>query len=387
VIEETMPEAPGRIACLLVDDLDENLLVLSALLEPLEVEILTARSGAEALDVLLSHDVALVLLDVHMPEMDGFELAEIMRGAERTRHIPLIFVTAAGREAQRLFKGYDLGAVDFLYKPIDAHVLLSKARVFFELHRQKQLLAQQLRERTETLRLNETFAAMLGHDLRSPLDFILTASHLLERVAEDPEGVRRTALQMRASGMRMGRMIADMLDLARGRLGGGIPIQRQPIDLGALVQRVAVECQASQPDTPIVVDAVGALTCDGDAERLAQVLSNLVGNALQHGLPGEPVSVRLDGTAPALVVIEVQNAGEIAADALPRLFEAFARGPGRSREDGLGLGLYITQQIALAHGGAVTARSEGGATVMRVTLPRHAVPAPQPVPQPEAGPS
>ena len=98
-----MPEAPGRIACLLVDDLDENLLVLSALLEPLEVEILTARSGAEALDVLLSHDVALVLLDVHMPEMDGFELAEIMRGAERTRHIPLIFVTAAGREALRLF--------------------------------------------------------------------------------------------------------------------------------------------------------------------------------------------------------------------------------------------------------------------------------------------
>src|SRR5690349_21741624 len=96
---------PARTTCLLVDDLDENLLVLSALLEPLDVDILTARSGLEALDLLLVHDVALVLLDVHMPEMDGFELAELMRGAERTRHIPLIFVTAGSRESQRTFKG------------------------------------------------------------------------------------------------------------------------------------------------------------------------------------------------------------------------------------------------------------------------------------------
>jgi signal transduction histidine kinase len=373
-----MPEPPGRIACLLVDDLDENLLVLSALLEPLDVEILTARSGAEALDVLLSRDVALVLLDVHMPEMDGFELAELMRGAERTRHIPLIFVTAGGREAQRLFKGYDLGAVDFLYKPIDAHVLLSKARVFVEMHRQKQLLAQQLRERTETLRMNETFAAMLGHDLRSPLDFILTASHLLDRVADNPEAVRRTARQIRTSGMRMGRMIADMLDLARGRLGGGIPIQPQPIDLASLVQRVVVECQAVQPHTPIVMDTAGVLACDGDPERLAQVVSNLLGNALQHGVAGQPVRLRLDGTAPATVEITVENAGEIAAETLPHLFDAFSRGPGRSREGGLGLGLYITQQIAQAHGGDVTVRSERGATAIQVTLPRTVVAARQP---------
>ena len=367
--ERGVPPA-GRSTCLLVDDLEENLLVLSALLEPLDVEILTARSGADALDLLLSHDVALVLLDVHMPEMDGFELAELMRGAERTRHIPLIFVTAAGREAQRIFKGYDLGAVDFLYKPIDAHVLLSKARVFVELHRQKQLLAQQLHERTETLRMNETFAAMLGHDLRSPLDFIVTASHLLERVADDPEAVRRTARQMRASGVRMGRMIADMLDLARGRLGGGIPIQPQPIDLAATVQRVIVECQGAQPQARILVEATGDLTCDADPERLAQVLSNLIGNALQHGAPGVPVIVRLDGTAPATIAVAVENTGEIEPEALPHLFESFVRGPGRTHEGGLGLGLYITQQIAQAHGGDVAARSGGGATIIEVTLPR-----------------
>jgi signal transduction histidine kinase len=373
VADRALPPAPDRITCLLVDDLEENLLVLSALLEPLEVEILTARSGVEALDVLLSHDVALVLLDVHMPEMDGFELAEMMRGAERTRHIPLIFVTAAGREAQRIFKGYDLGAVDFLYKPIDAHVLLSKARVFFELHRQKHFLAQQLHERTETLRLNEMFAAMLGHDLRAPLDFLVTASHLLDRVADDPEAVRRTARQMRDSGLRMARMIADMLDLARDRLGGGIPIRPRPIDLAATVERVVVECQATQPQTRIVVESTGDLTCEADPERLAQVLSNLIGNALQHGAAGEPVVVRLDGTAPASVGIGVQNAGEIAPEALPHLFEAFARGPGRAHEGGLGLGLYITQQIALAHGGDVRARSGDAVTTIEVTLPRSPV--------------
>jgi two-component system sensor histidine kinase/response regulator len=359
----------GRITCLLVDDLEENLLVLGALLQPLQVDILTARSGPEALDVLLAHDVALVLLDVHMPVMDGFELAELMRGAERTRHIPLIFVTAGGREAHRTFKGYDLGAVDFLYKPIESHILLSKARVFVELHRQKQLVAQELRQRTETLRLNEMFAAVLGHDLRSPLDVVLTASRLLERVADDGDAVRRTARQIRASGQRMSRMIEDLLDLARGRLAGGIPVQPEPMDLAAVVQRVVHECRSAHPKAQIELDIAGDPSCIGDPERLAQVVSNLVGNALQHGKPGEPVYVQMDGGAPDAVVLAVRNAGEIAPEALPHLFEAFA-GPTRGRSGGLGLGLYITQQIMQAHGGAVSVLSEHGTTVMQVTLPR-----------------
>ena len=182
---------------------------------------------------------------------------------------------------------------------------------------------------------------------------------------------------MHSSGLRMRRTIDDMLDLARGRLAGGIPITREPIDIGTLVDRVVVDARprAAGADRR---RTDGAAACDGGPDRLAEVLSNLIGNALQHGVAGEPVAMRLDGTAPTLVVIEVENAGEIAPEALPRLFEAFARGPGRSREDGLGLGLYITQQIAQAHGGAVTARSEGGATAIRVTLPRSVVATRQP---------
>ena len=362
----------ARVTCLIVDDVDENLLVLSALLEPLHVEILTARSGAEALDLLLSHDVALVLLDVHMPEMDGFELAELMRGAERTRNIPLIFVTAGGREVQRMFKGYDLGAVDFLYKPIEAHVLLSKAKVFFELQRQKLRLADELRRRTETLRLNEMFAAVLGHDLRAPLAVMATASRLLEDMALDPVAVRRVAGQIGKSSRRMSRLIDDMLDLARGRLGGGIPVAPEPVDLTEVVGRVLEEYRAGQPDVQLDLTRRGDLCCEADPERFSQVVSNLVGNAIAHGHRGTAIQVDLDGSDPASVAMSVQNDGEIAADALPHLFEAFTVASGRPRGPGLGLGLYIVQQIVHGHGGTIDARSGDGRTTIDVRLPRSA---------------
>ena len=111
------------VKCLLVDDRDENLLALDALIAADDVQTLIARSGPEALELLLQHDVALALVDVQMPEMDGFELAEIMRGSERTRHVPLIFVTAGEHDRRRVFRGYESGAVDFLHKPIEPHVL------------------------------------------------------------------------------------------------------------------------------------------------------------------------------------------------------------------------------------------------------------------------
>ena len=158
---------PTQVKCLLVDDLDENLLALSALLRRDDVQVLQARSGIEALELLLVHDVALAIIDVQMPGMDGFELAELMRGSERTRHVPIILVTAGVRDQHRLFQGYDTGAVDFLYKPIEPRILANKAEVFFQLYRQKQQLMQELAERTETLRLNEmfvgfAFSAMTG---------------------------------------------------------------------------------------------------------------------------------------------------------------------------------------------------------------------------------
>ncbi|MBV8803680.1 MAG: hybrid sensor histidine kinase/response regulator [Sinobacteraceae bacterium] len=357
--------------CLLVDDLEENLLALSALLQRQDVQILTARSGREALELLLIHDVALALLDVQMPEMDGFELAELMRGSERTRQIPIIFVTAGAHEQHRVFQGYESGAVDFLFKPIEPHILQSKAEVFFQLHRHKQQLARELREKTETLRLNEMLTAALSHDLRSPLNAVLTSAVLIQRRSTEPP-VQEIAGQILSSSRRMSRMIEDMLDMARARLAGGIPLKREPADLGALVDRVVSEIQATYPERRIEVKQAGNLAGSWDGERLAQVASNLLGNALQHGASGGLVRVTADGRRATEVLLKVENAGTIPAELLPELFDPF-RGAQRQagRTDGLGLGLYIVQQIVLAHAGTVDVQSgDDDKTVFVVTIPR-----------------
>jgi signal transduction histidine kinase len=360
-----------RIKCLLVDDLEENLLALSALLQRDDIELLTARSGADALELLLVHDVALAFLDVQMPDMDGFELAELMRGSERTRHVPLIFVTAGARERQRVFKGYESGAVDFIYKPIEPHILQNKADVFFQLYRQRQQLAQELHDRTETLRLNEMFSALLAHDLRNPLSAILASAKILQRRSNDAHA-QEAAARIVSSGKRMGRMIEDMLDLARARLAGGIIVKREPADLRTLVERVVREHQAAAPER--LIEAAYAGDCAGhwDAERMAQVASNLIGNALKHGDSRAGVQVRLDGTANRSVTLSVANIGRIPADLMDHLFDPFRGGQRPAgRSEGLGLGLYIVYQIVKAHRGTVDVESgRNNETLFHVVVPR-----------------
>ena len=364
-----------QVKCLLVDDLEENLLALSALLARPGVELLKARSGAEALELLLAHQVALAILDVQMPEMDGFELAELMRGSERTREVPIIFITAGGADKGRLFKGYESGAVDFLHKPIEPHMLMSKVNVFFQLHRQKLQLAQELRERTETLRLNELFTAMLAHDLRSPLSAIVMSSTLLERKAADDTS-RKAARRLLTSAQHMGRMINDMLDLARARFGAGIPLKRGPADLGPVLQRVVQEHRDGNPGRDIRLAQHGEPTGDWDADRLAQGAVNLIGNALVHGDRSQPVEVLLDGMQAEAVRLVVANAGQIPPERLPSLFDPFSDIEQRTgRDAGLGLGLYIVREIVRSHGGSVDVETEpdagpGGRTVFTVTLPR-----------------
>jgi len=354
---------------LLVDDLEDNLLALSALLRDLDLEILTARSGRDALELLLANDVALALLDVQMPEMDGFELAELMRGAERTRHVPIIFVTAGVRDSHRHFRGYEAGAVDFLYKPIDPHILRSKAEVFYQLHRQRQLLDAHLGELTETLRLNEVFAAVLGHDLRNPLSAIMASAHVLTH-SQDPRA-REMGQRVLSSGRRMGRLIEDLLDYSRTRLAGGIKVQPEPGDLSELARRVLQEHQAAAPERRILLTQEGSLGCRFDGERMAQITSNLVGNALQHGASEGDICVHLDGCDAMQVRLSVSNPGEIPAHLLEEIFEPLrGREAGGSRGGGLGLGLYIVRQLARAHGGEVAVTTDNGKTCFTVALPR-----------------
>lgn len=366
----TSRRALPPVKFLLVDDLEDNLLALSALLRELDVQILTARSGSEALEMLLEHDVALALLDVQMPEMDGFELAELMRGSERTRHVPIIFVTAGVRDAHRHFRGYEAGAVDFLYKPIDPHILRSKAGVFHQLHRQRQQLDAHLHELSETLRLNEVFAAVLGHDLRNPLSAIVASAHVL-RQGQD-ELARDMGQRVLSSARRMSRLIEDLLDFSRARLAGGITVQPEPGDLVELTRRVLQEHQAAAPDRRIVLIQEGSLRGAFDGERVAQMASNLMGNALQHGGTDGEIIVELDGADAGWMRLSVTNPGEIPPQLLDEIFEPFrGRCEERGRRGGgLGLGLYIVQQLARAHGGEVVVRTGDGRTCFTIALPR-----------------
>ena len=366
-----MPQAT-RIKCLIVDDIRENLIALEALLQRDDIELLLAESGAQALELMLTHsDVALALLDVQMPEMNGFELAELLRGSERTRHIPLIFMTAGSRDQNWQFRGYETGAVDFLYKPIDPHMLINKVNVFFELHRRSQALAHELQERTAALRVNEMFMAVLSHDLRTPLMSIMAAASVLKR-QPDTDKVGAMADTVLSSGQRMGRMIEDLLDVTRIRHVGGLALKLGTANWQDVVQRTLKEVQTSYPHRAIDTQLEGELEGTWDGERLCQVMTNLVGNAIQHGCSDEPVHIAVDGLESARVSVSVTNSGAtIAPDLLPHLFDPFRGGerpPGR--HEGLGLGLFIAHQLVRAHGGTIQVQSHDGTTCFRVDLPR-----------------
>jgi len=361
------------IKCLIVDDVPQNLVALEALLRCNGVTCLKAQSGPEALELLLAHDnVALALLDVQMPDMNGFDLAELIRGSERTRHIPLIFMTAGSREANWQFKGYETGAVDFLFKPIDPHMLTAKINVFFELHRRKQELARQLQERTEALRINEMFMAVLGHDLRTPLQLINTTAELLKR-QPDATKMPNLADRLLTGSQRMARMIEDLLDVTRIRQAGGLPLSPGHFDLHALCEHAVQDMRDCFPARAIDYQVSGSGQGTWDGERLKQVLSNVLGNAVQHGDSLQPVSVAMDGRDPGVVVLAITNGGTIPSDMLPVLFSPFRGGDRQQGQpQGLGLGLYIARQIVRAHGGDIEARSGNGQTCFRIVLPRRA---------------
>ena len=354
--------APAPVKFLLVDDLDENLLALEALLRRDGLTCLKARSGDEALELLLVHDVALALLDVQMPGMDGFELAEFLRANERTRHVPIIFLTAGSADAQRRFRGYEAGAVDFLQKPVDAAVLRSKSNVFFDLYEQRrQIIAQrdELARMTQSLqradRRKNAFLGMVGHELRNPIMALGAGLHLLGR-SHSAEAVVQVQGQMERQVAHMTRLIEDLLDVARIDQGK-IVLRTEPmlladaVALAVEITRPQIEAQAHRltidlPEGPIWLRA--------DHARIAQVLSNLLANAARYTLPGGAIrlAVRCEG---GQVAIDVSDTGVgIPPDMQGQIFDLFAQvDRGQRQTEGLGIGLALVRQLVVLHGGTI----------------------------------
>ncbi|SAI70868.1 two component sensor kinase [Bordetella ansorpii] len=364
------------IKILVVDDVEQNLIAIEAVLARPGLVVRKASSGVEALEILLAEEVALALVDVQMPQMDGFELAELIRGSERTRHIPLIFLTAAALERDHYFRGYEAGAVDFLYKPIDPRVLCSKVNVFVELYTQRVTLDSQLQALRRALHLNELFTAVLGHDLRNPLSAVTTAAAILVKISENPMALS-AAQRIQQSTSRMSKMVEQLLDVARIR-SNGLVLQVTPTDYAELCTHIVDELAATAPQR-VKFEVRGNVHGDADGDRLAQVVSNLLGNALQHGEAGSPIWLEVDGSHADRITVRVSNRGVIPPHQLHGVFEPFRSGEMEQRSPergpGLGLGLYIVKSFVEAHGGQVGAHSAAPqGTEFHFTIPRRVPP-------------
>ena len=378
------------VKCLLVDDLQENLFALEALLRQPGLEILQARSGTDALELLLQHEVALAILDVQMPEIDGFELAELMRGMERTRRVPIIFLTAGALDQQRQFRGYDAGAVDFLFKPIEPHILRSKAEIFFELYRQRQELrataqenARLLEESRRTMealqeadRRKNEFLAMLAHELRNPLGPIRNAIAVMQATGPADPLIERQRAIIKRQAEHMTRLVADLLDVSRVTRGT-LAVQHQPLELVETVRSCASDYRHGLEAAGIHVELSlpeRHLLIRGDRVRLCQAIGNLIGNAGKFTPANGRITVSLReelqaGGERAVVTVRDTGAG-IPAETLPRIWESFVQGEQdmARAQGGLGLGLALVKGIVEMHGGTVAATSDGPGKGAEFTL-------------------
>ncbi|OJH41299.1 PAS domain-containing sensor histidine kinase [Cystobacter ferrugineus] len=234
--------------------------------------------------------------------------------------------------------------------------------------------AESLERLRRAAEFRERFLGIVGHDLRNPLGAIDLSARVLDRSGHLDESEHRMVGRIRASTERMARMIGELLDFTRGRLGGGMPVQPRVADLAAICREAVEEARMSMPGARVCLRVRGHGAGEWDAGRLSQVISNLVSNAVHYSPEGKPVRVTLRGESVEDVVLTVHNHGPpIPAELLPVLFEPFRRGPGTgpSNRDGLGLGLYIVRQIVLAHGGQLDVSSSADkGTTFTVRLPR-----------------
>ena len=382
----TKPANP--VYFLLVDDLESNLIALEGLLRRDGLILLRARSGADALELLLKYEVALALVDVQMPGMDGFELAELMRGFERTRRVPIIFLTAGSADRQRRFRGYEAGAVDFLHKPLEPEILRSKADVFFELYRQRDELRVATEENARLLKESrrhaaaleeanlrkDEFLAMLAHELRNPLAAISNAVQV-SKLATEAEHLAWASQVIEGQVKNLSRLIDDLLDVSR-ITRGRIELKREVIDVRPVVENaiasVMLLIKAREHELSVRYDHDDALV-DVDPTRLEQIVANLLNNAAKYSEDRGRIDLTTSVEGRELVITVKDTGLGMAPDQLQQMFELFVQG-NRSvarSEGGLGIGLTIVRRLAEMHGGTVTADSEGlghGST-FRLRLP------------------
>jgi two-component system sensor histidine kinase/response regulator len=373
---------PERVNILLVDDQTPNLTALEAMLERLGQNLVQARSGREALKWLLTHDAAVILLDVAMPAMDGFETAALIRERERSRHTPIIFLTAAAQYQTEALRGYELGAVDYLLKPVVPEFVRSKVVVFVELAKQRSLLARQadllragerearqLAEARAALvrdlefknRELESFSYAVSHDLRAPLrriDGFARALREVQGAGWDPRG-ERYAARIQESAAQMLQLIDDVLHLSRVTCA---EMRCRELDLSSMVLAIAGRLRQDQPERQVDVRVRPGVHVMADPALLRIGLENLLANAWKFTSKVTAGCIEfglLQAEGQSTYFVRDNGAGFDMADA-HRLFGPFQRLHLTSEFPGTGIGLATVRRIIHRHGGTIWADSTPG---------------------------
>jgi two-component system sensor histidine kinase/response regulator len=351
---------------LLVDDRPENLLVLEHMLVAPDRQLFKATSGNEALRLVLKHEFALVLLDIEMPEMDGYETARLIHTRESTRSLPIIFVTASDRGDERLFRGYEVGAVDFLYKPINPRILKGKVEVFAELHRRRAEVEAANGELQRThAALRGTIADLefvnrtLSHDLRAPLRSIEGFSRIL---SESLHGQLDTEQQdyltrIVKAGGRMGRMLDDLFELLRVSGADTVvaDIKAGPVLAGVLED---LRTDIARAEATITHDPLPAVRAS--AVLLAQIFQNLIANALKFRSAEPPaIHVSAERAAGGWELCVRDNGIGIDPEHRERIFGLFER-LGGDVLPGTGVGLTLCKRAVEKLGGRIWVESRSG---------------------------
>ena len=363
-----------KVKILVVDDQPANIIAMRRTIDELalDVEVFTASSGNQALSLQLDHRFALVILDVQMPEMDGFEVAELMRGHPASSQIPLIFVTANAIDSYQMFKGYKAGAVDFLHKPYDPHVLGSKIKIFVELDQRRRLqeayLHQIEKQKEHLSRLNSAaeaanrsktrFLANMSHEIRTPLSAILGFADLLSIAGSTEEEKQGYVAKISSNGQLLLEIINDVLDFSKIE-AGRVEVEKLEVPLLDLVREVegifTLKAKEKRLDFRIDLDKGLPDRVTTDPTRLKQILTNVVGNAIKFTSRGEViVQVSTDKGCDGLLKMTVRDTGiGLAAKDISKLFTPFSQSDSSTTRKfgGTGLGLAISRELAQALGG------------------------------------
>lgn len=390
---------PQKVNILLVDDQPARLLSYETILEGLGQNLVRARSGVEALERLMKDEFAVVLLDVSMPGMDGFETATLIHEHPRFERTPIIFVTGVHINELDRLKGYRLGAVDYVSIPVVPDILRSKVAVLVELHCQRRelqelnaalelanttLQAEKTRElevMNQTLkeadRHKDEFLAVLAHELRNPLAPIRNAVEIMRRSSIDDAQLTWSRDVIERQVKHLSRLVDDLLDVSR-ITRGNINLMREPLTVNTIVQRAleTVQPLMTEQRHDLVLDLPKEdLEVEGDLTRLTQVLGNLLHNAAKYTDPGGQI-VLAAGRRGAQLEMRVKDTGiGIPPELLPRLFNLFTQVDNTTQrsQGGLGIGLALVKQLVSMHGGTVTAHSAGPGlgSEFVVVLPLH----------------